>query len=42
MDMSAYPDEKEVLLSDGVKLEVISIDQTMKNSKPHNVIVLKS
>ena len=28
MDMSAFPDEKEVLLVDGAKFEVISVDNT--------------
>ena len=30
MDMSAFPDEKEVLLFDGSKFEVISIEMTAK------------
>ena len=42
MDMSAFPDEKEVLLFDGTKFEVISIEKTAKsNGEPLIIIVLK-
>ena len=42
MDMSAFPEEKEVLLQDGSKFEVIAVD-TIKdqNNKTLNIIVLK-
>ena len=42
MDMSAFPDEKEVLLLDGSRFEVISVDTTEdKDGKSENFIVLK-
>ena len=42
MDMSAFPDEKEVLLVDGSKFEVISVEITEdKDGKTSNFIVLK-
>ena len=42
MDMSAFPDEKEVLICDGTKFEVLSIEKTTKtNNEPLNIIVLK-
>ena len=42
MDMSAFPDEKEVLLVDGSKFEVISVETTQdKDGKSENFIVLK-
>ena len=42
MDMSAFPDEKEVLIYDGTKFEVLSIEKTTKpNNDPLNIIVLK-
>jgi len=42
MDMSAFPDEKEVLLVDGCKFEVITVDTTQdQNGKPLNVVTLK-
>ena len=42
MDMSAFPDEKEVLLYDGLWFEVISLEQTVDaQGKPFNIIVLK-
>ena len=42
MDMSAFPDEKEVLLHDGLKYEVISAETTQdKDGKTQNFIVLK-
>jgi len=42
MDMSAFPDEKEVLLNDGSKFEVISVETTQdKDGKSENFIVLK-
>jgi hypothetical protein len=42
MDMSAFPDEKEVLLVDGSKFQVISIETTKdKDGKTKNFIVLK-
>ena len=42
MDMSAFPDEKEVLIMDGIKFEVLSIEKTTKsNNEPLNIIVLK-
>ena len=42
MDMSAFPDEKEVLLYDGTRFEVISIEKTTKSSgEPLIIIVLK-
>ena len=41
MDMSAFPDESEVLLFDGLLFEVISVESTVdKNGNPLNVIVL--
>ena len=42
MDMSAFPEENEVLLQDGSKYEVIAVD-TIKdqNNNTLNVIVLK-
>ena len=41
MDMSAFPDEAEVLLYDGEQFEVVSVDQSDKNGKPFYTIVLK-
>ena len=42
MDMSAFPDEKEVLIVDGTNFEVLSIEKTTKsNNEPLNIIVLK-
>ena len=42
MDMSAFPEENEVLLSDGSNYEVIAFDTTKdQNNKTLNVIVLK-
>ena len=42
MDMSAFPEEEEVLLTDGSKFEVMSVEQTTdKKGKPLNFIVLK-
>jgi hypothetical protein len=42
MDMSAFPDEKEVLIVDGMEFEVLSIEKTTKsNNEPLNIIVLK-
>ena len=41
MDLSAFPDEKEVILYDRSKFEVVSIDQIQYQGKPLNVIVLK-
>ena len=42
MDMSAFPKEKEVLICDGTKFEVLSIEKTTKsNNEPLNIIVLK-
>ena len=41
MDMSAFPDEQEVLLFDGNKFEVVSVQSDVKNAKPFHVIVLK-
>ena len=42
MDMSAFPDEKEVLLTDGSKFEVISVETTQdKDGNTENFIVLK-
>ena len=42
MDMSAFPDEKEVLLQDGSKFEVISVETTKdQNNKILNIVVLK-
>ena len=41
MDMSAFADEREVLLYDGSKFEVLSVDQTTdKNGNPLNLVVL--
>ena len=43
MDMSSFPEEKEVLLYDGSTYEVISVDQTKdKKGETMNVVVLKS
>ena len=42
MDLSAFPDEREVLLYDGNKFEVSSIEKTHdKFGRTLNVIVLK-
>ena len=42
MDMSSFPEEKEVLLFDGCKFEVLSVDQTTnKKGEPLNIVVLK-
>ena len=42
MDMSAFPEENEVLLQDGSKYEVIAVDTTKdQNNNNLNVIVLK-
>ena len=42
MDMSAFPDEKEVLIYDGTRFEVISIENTTKpNGDTLIIIVLK-
>ena len=42
MDMSAFPEEREVLLYDGCKFFVLSVQQTKdKNGNPLNIIVLK-
>ena len=42
MDMSAFPDEKEVLLYDGSRFEVISVEATKdKDGNTSNFIVLK-
>ncbi len=42
MYMSAFPDEKEVLLVDGSKFEVISVEATEdKDGNTSNFIVLK-
>ena len=42
MDMSAFPDEKEILIYDGTNFEVLSIEKTTKtNNEPLNIIVLK-
>lgn len=42
MDMSAFPDEKEVLLFDGTEFEVLSINKSQKdNGEPLNIVVLK-
>ena len=42
MDMSAFPEEKEVLLQDGSKYEVISVDTTKdQNQNTLHVVVLK-
>ena len=42
MDMSAYPDEQEILLYDGCSFEVISVDKIKdQNGQPLNHIVLK-
>ena len=41
MDMSAFPDEEEVLLFDGTRFEVVSVQSDVKNGKPFHVIVLK-
>ena len=42
MDMSAFPEEREVLLYDGSKFEVMSVDQTKdKHGNPLNIVVLK-
>ena len=38
MDMSAFPDEQEVLLVDGSKFEVMSVETTQKNGKPFNTV----
>ena len=41
MDMSAFPEEREVLLYDGCKFEVMSIDQTKdKHGNLLNIVVL--
>ena len=43
MDMSAFADEQEVLLWDGMKFEVVSVDKIKdKNGAPLNYIVLKN
>ena len=42
MDMSAFPDENEVLLQDGSKFEVIAVDTTKdQTGTTLNIIVLK-
>ena len=42
MDMSAFPEENEVLLQDGSRYEVIAVDTTKdKSNNTLNVIVLK-
>ena len=42
MDMSALPQEKEILLNDGVKFEVISVEKTVDQyGSPINLITLK-
>ena len=42
MDMSALPQEKEILLQDGEKFEVMSVDKTAnQHGDPINLIVLK-
>ena len=41
MDMSAFPDEQEVLLFDGSRFEVVSVTQTQHKGEVLNVIVLK-
>ena len=42
MDMSAFADEDEVLLLDGMKFEVMSVQKiTGKQGKPLNFVVLK-
>ena len=42
MDMSAFADEDEVLLSDGTCFEVMSVQKiTGKQGKPLNFVVLK-
>ena len=41
MDMSAFADEQEVLLQDGLKFEVFSVEKIKdKQGKPLNFIVL--
>ena len=40
MDMSAFPDEKEVLLYDGTKFEVLSIEKTAKQSGETLIIIV--
>lgn len=40
--MGAFANEKEVLLVDGSKFEVMLVNETVgKNGKPLNVVVLK-
>jgi len=42
MDMSAFADEDEVLLYDGLKFEVMSVQKIKdKQGKPLNFVVLK-
>ena len=42
MDMSDFPDEKEIILFDGLRYEVKSIDQTVgRNGQPLHVVVLE-
>ena len=42
MDMSDFPDEKEIILYDGLRFEVKSIDETVgKNRQTLHVVVLE-
>ena len=41
MDMSAFPEEEEVLLYDGSKFEILDVQNQIKNGQPFNLVVLK-
>ena len=42
MDMSALPQEQEILLEDGAKFEVVSVEKTQDQyGQPINLITLK-
>ncbi len=42
MDMSAFPEEKEILLYDGEHFSVVSVEKTVdQHGSPLNLVVLK-
>lgn len=43
MDMSALPQEKEIVLADGTRFEVLSVEQSVdSDGLPLNIITLKN
>ena len=43
MDMSAFPEEKEILLQDGTDFSVVSVEKTVdQHGTPLNLVILKN